>query len=431
MKTITFDIKDISRSGFKTPSIRPVRSDKVDDKIGSYASSVERTINKLFKTAGHKKEVLVIKKENKVPKKLTAKPILFKRQSQMKHIKQGPYSEIENIDDQIYLIKNLLDDDNKIEFIEKRKKQEQLHKEMDERYKKAKNNINLQKDLIKEALTLSHNHYKMKIIANNLLFNSHKPQKRKKTIIAPEPLSKTPSKPNTARMNKTGFSFFSQSCRNIKTPESVVHKKFYSTVDFSAFKHSKKSSIDSHKMAETYRTISAKCISTISESKTLRSSMNSAIPHLTQIKMHRLKMDLKSEILYPELLKDMRAETREYKKEKKFFVYNKRKNTPVCISDKPNNVISRIHFVDSISEEAAYNSRRLIDDRYGVKLSDEDLMGFRNDYHDFTNFKGSSRNRLLTPEEKIRNNGFKLRESLFKTQQILSKSNNKLTQFHL
>jgi hypothetical protein len=423
MKSISFNVTKINKSGFKTPTVAPTRYEKVDDKIKVYANSVEKTINTIYTTAGYKKTIVFIKKEPKTVKK-TNLVIPKKRVKRVSQCRQGPYSEVENIDDQIWIIKNLLEEENKVDFIEKRKKQEQLHKEMDERYKKAKLNMNVDRDMLKDCLSMSHNHYKMKLIAGNV----DRRKKKEKTIIAPKPLTATPSKPGTAKvnMNRSGFSFFSQSQKSLKTPEGLKrHKRIYSAADVQSTPNKRATTIDVHKMGETYRTIRKKCVTAMIGSKTLTNSMQEAIPKLTKLKMHKLKMDLKwSEILDSELLNQMRSDTREFKKVKRFFVYNKNKQTPVCISDDPNNIISRIHFVDGISEEAAFNSRGLINNKYNVRLAQDDILGYRTDYDSY-----KSRNGTLTPVQKMKVNNFRLRESLCKTQMSVAKSNNKLSQY--
>jgi hypothetical protein len=404
------DFKDKIKLHFRTASVNGIVN--VDEKIGNYANKVERMMNTIYTAAGHNRNIVLIKKEAKSVKKKTY--IFPKKKKRSSHIRVGPYTEVENIDDQIWIIKNLLEEENKLEFIEKRKKQEQLHKQMDERYKKNKMNINLNKDLLSEALTLSHNHYKMKIISDNV-FNQRRDQP-KKTIISPRPAFATPEKPKTALgTNKTGISFFPSS-RNIP----IVHKRTYSAADINVKTH--KSPIDLQKMGETYKTIRKKCNTAMSGSKSLESSIFSAIPNLTKLRMHRLKMDLKSEILDPALLNHMRNETREYKKVKKFFVFSKRQQTPVLVSDDPNNIISKIHFVDGISEEAAYNSRGLINNKYNVRLAEDDILGFRSDYNSY-----KSRNKSLSPAEKVQINNHQLRERLYSTQMSIAKSNSKLS----
>jgi hypothetical protein len=422
MKTISFlNVNKSHKTSFKSAGITSIRPEKVDDKIKHYANSVEKTINTIYTTAGYKKTIVFIKKEPKTVKK-TNIIIPKKRIRRHSQCRPGPYSEIENIDDQIWIIKNLLEEENKVEFIEKRKKQEQLHKEMDKRYKKAKMGMNVNSDMLKDVMSMSHNHYKMKLIAGNI-FGRNK--QKEKTIIAPKPITSTPVKPSTAgaTLNRSVFSFFSQSQKSLKSPSEKKHKRVFSAADIYRTP-SKKSTIDIHKMEETYRTIRSKCNSAMTGSKSLTISMNNAIPQLTKLQRNKIKMDLKwSEILDADLLTQMRKDTREYKQIKRFFVFNKDKQTPVCISDDPNNIISRIHFVDGISDEAAFNSRGLINNKYNVRLGDHDILGFKTDYENY-----KSRN-ALTPVQKIKINNFRLQEKLCSTRQSIAKSNDKLSQY--
>jgi hypothetical protein len=330
----------------------------------------------------------------------------------------GPFTETDDIDAQIKLIKSVLEEDNKMNFIEKKKKQDQLHKEMDKRHQERKsNNIKMNKELIKQALSQNNGNIKGKVnsLKNHLTMS---PKKLQNLIGSREVKNnririKTAIKPFSLDLSKPSL--------NLDDHFNDLPHKTKSRNKPSGFDQTWRTSF-SQKITTVYNDIQKQCNDTVSSANRLNTRMNEKIPRL-MLESSKTKNKSPTNLISEDLMKELIKDTKEYKNSKRLFIYPKNSKTPKSISLNLNNILTKTEFTDKISTISAFNIRDIINDRYQVSLKKDDILGYKFKPYDFA----KRENYLKTyHEKKLEQNLSKMKEYVFQTQIDFSKIKSRL-----
>ena len=381
---------------FKGINIR-ISNDRIDDKIRTFYNSLN-LMNKVLNI--DPLELVKNEEKKEIYKKNT------RRRISCLNDKSGPYKDLDSIHNQINLIKNVLVDDTKMDFIEKKKKQDKLHKEMDLKYKRRKA---MKDDENKDILAINAK-YSLKIVNNKNMhitprLNEYEIMVEKKRIMT----SSLPMKPKNTIL-------LSADKKNQKSRPLTRNRSMNIISD-----NFNKTTYDTSKMNSIYNDLQKQCNQTVSSSNLIKNKINIIIPKLNKklnIKGRNYENYLSRDVM-GELIKD----TKEYKKAKRYFIYPQGEKTPICISENPNNILTKTHFTDKISSTSAFNIRDIINDRYKVRLVKEDILGFDDEIYDF-----SKRENFMATysEKKLYENFNKIKEFMFHTQMNYAKIKKKL-----